>query len=97
MDLCCLDGRSVTGKYVEWTEMKLHKPAGTFGMKASEVKMHCFGLPLHVVAIQLYFTGKNGEPCGSQKSDIWSGCVAMMNALVGKDDCDEANEQVHNY
>ena len=51
-------------------------------------------MPLHV-AIQLYFTGKNGEPCGSRKSDIWAGCVAMMNALVGKDDCDEANKKVH--
>lgn len=38
MDLLCLDGQSVTGKYVEWTEMKLHEPAGTCGMKASEVK-----------------------------------------------------------
>lgn len=32
-----MDGQSVSGKYVEWTEAKLHEPAGTYGMKASEV------------------------------------------------------------
>ena len=37
MDLLCMDGQSVSGKYVEWTETKLHEPAGTYGMKASEV------------------------------------------------------------
>ena len=39
LDLLCLDGRSVSGKYVEWTEAKLHEPAGTCGMKASEVRL----------------------------------------------------------
>ena len=40
MDLLCMDGQSVSGKYVEWTEAKLHEPAGTYGMKASEVNIN---------------------------------------------------------
>jgi len=37
MDLLCLDGISLPSKYVEWSEMKLHEPPGTYGQKASEV------------------------------------------------------------
>ena len=38
MDLLCFDGQSLPGNYVKWAAMKLHEPAGTPGMKASEVK-----------------------------------------------------------
>ena len=37
LDLLCLDGESLPSQYVEWSEMKLHEPAGTYGLKASEV------------------------------------------------------------
>ena len=37
MDLLCLDGKSLPNNYVEWSEIKLHEPAGTYGQKASEV------------------------------------------------------------
>jgi len=37
MDLFCVLGESVSGKYVEWAQAKHHEPAGTIGMKATEV------------------------------------------------------------
>lgn len=40
MDLLCLDGQSLPNKYVKWSEIKLHEPAGTYGQKASEVCYH---------------------------------------------------------
>jgi len=37
MDLFCVHGESVSGKYVEWARAKQTEPAGTAGMKATEV------------------------------------------------------------
>ena len=53
MDLLCFDGQSLTGKYVEWADMKLHEPAGTPGMKPSEVHITPVYIRTYVVALYL--------------------------------------------
>ena len=37
MDLFFVQGESMSGKYVELAQAKHHEPAGTVGMKATEV------------------------------------------------------------
>ena len=39
MDLFCVDGERLSGKYVDWAKAKCNEPAGTVGMKATEVSM----------------------------------------------------------
>lgn len=37
IDLFCIDGEHLSGKYVEWAKAKRNEPAGSPGLKASEV------------------------------------------------------------
>lgn len=52
---------------------------------------------MHAVNIhtQLYFTGRQGEKCGSTEVDIWAGSVTMMKALIGFGKIHESTEQVN--
>lgn len=68
MNLLCDEGESSLITSEVWHRMALHEPAGTPRMKPPE---------------SFYRTGE-GDPVMSHKSDIWSGCVTMINALIGK-------------
>ena len=37
MDLFCLQGETLTGKYLDWADEKFNEPAGTHGLKPAEV------------------------------------------------------------
>ena len=37
MDLFCLQGEKLTGKYLDWADEKFNEPAGTHGLKPAEV------------------------------------------------------------
>ena len=73
LDLLCLeDNKSSTCTHEVWDEMVQKDPAGTMGMKPPEVQIvipYVAITHIHVI---------------SHKSDVWSGCVTMMNVLVGK-------------
>ena len=40
MDLLCIHGKHLSGKYVKWAKAKCCDPSGTPGMKATEVCYH---------------------------------------------------------
>ena len=41
MDLFCVQGKTLTGKYLKWAKEKFTEPAGTRGLKPTEVcRMH---------------------------------------------------------
>ena len=42
MDLFCLQGEALTGKYLDWADEKFNEPAGTHGLKPAEVCMNYF-------------------------------------------------------
>ena len=37
MDLFCVQGETLTGKYLNWAKEKFTEPAGTHGLKPTEV------------------------------------------------------------
>ncbi|XP_065897013.1 uncharacterized protein [Dysidea avara] len=81
MDLFFVQGESMSGKYVELAQAKHHEPAGTVGMKATE----------------LYFTGSQGKQCISGASDVWAGCVTMLKLLTGSYKINEASVEIAKY
>ncbi|XP_065897018.1 uncharacterized protein [Dysidea avara] len=81
MDLLCIHGKHLSGKYVKWAKAKCCDPSGTPGMKATE----------------LYFTGMKREKCGSNATDVWACCVTMMKVLVGDVIVKEATKQIKEY
>ncbi|XP_065896980.1 uncharacterized protein [Dysidea avara] len=70
LDLLCLEEKCSPCPYDKeyWEKMARHDPAGTMGMKPPES----------------FFRTGEGELVVSHRSDVWSGCVTMMDILVGK-------------
>ena len=44
MDLFCVQGEALSGKYLNWAKQKFTEPAGTPGLKATEV--YTYALPI---------------------------------------------------
>ena len=96
MDLFCVHGESVSRKYVEWARAKHTEPAGTAGMKATEVSiLYTHFTELLYNYVQLYFTGVQGEQCMSDASDVWAGSVTMMKIFSGDYIINLATKQVN--
>ncbi|XP_065896970.1 uncharacterized protein [Dysidea avara] len=75
------DKGHLSSKYMEWAKQKSDEPAGTAGMKATE----------------LYFMGMQDEKCGSTEADIWAGGMTMMKVVVGGHKQIEATEHINRY
>ena len=45
MDLFCVQGETLTGKYLKWAKQKFTEPAGTRGLKPTEV---CLNIHVHI-------------------------------------------------
>ena len=48
MDLFCIQGETLTGKYLDWANEKFNEPAGTHGLKPTEV---CLNINLANICI----------------------------------------------
>ena len=42
MDLFCVQGETLTGKYLDWANEKFNEPAGTHGFKPAEVCVNIY-------------------------------------------------------
>ena len=67
MDLFCVQGETLTGKYLKWAKEKFNEPAGTKGLKATEVCLtHSYidalipRLKMHIV---IFYGIARGEVC----------------------------------
>ena len=51
MDLFCVQGETLSGKYLDWAKEKFNEPAGTHGLKATEV---CLNIYMHLFPMYMY-------------------------------------------
>ena len=42
MDLFCVQGKALSGKYLNWAKQKFTEPSGTRGLKATEVFLYMY-------------------------------------------------------
>lgn len=83
LDLLCLeeDTSPSACTCAVWNRLVRRDPAGTMGMKPPEA----------------FFKTGEGEHVITHKSDVWSGCVTMMNVLIGKGANIESEIQISNF
>ena len=51
MDLCCVQGDTLSDNYLDWAKEKFNEPAGTHGLKAAEV---CLNVCMHLFPMYEY-------------------------------------------
>ena len=49
----------------------------------------------YLIVLQAFYRTDEGDSVISHKSDVWSGCVMMMNILVGKKVNEVPDKQVY--
>jgi len=54
-----------------------------------------YSLHVPLSFVQSFFRSSKGKAVITHQSDVWSGCVTMMNVLVGKKTNSEAHTQVN--